>query len=224
MTLIWISMVYKISLIKAPALLVWIYLVFLEPRWGNVSCYLFTVMAICHSVPRRNILKRLRMDRFRCCDSIFAVINKIIFFYKSISFELCHRKTQPAFSLRTWTYWAVHCFWLPSVYNQNMGWWYGLNITENMVKNIGSIWFFIQNHVQSSVHIVYGLALQILFSIGMQKVNTNHSVMLTNKVLTSVWFCFCFLVIQHLHMCTELCYYFTVLCYSQNCPKNSVLY
>lgn len=55
----------------------------------------------------------------------------------------------------------------------------------------------------------------------MQKVNTYHSLMLTNKVLTSVWFCF--LVIQHLHMCTELCYYFTVLCYSQNCCKNSLV-
>jgi len=51
--LIWISMVYKISLIKALALLVWIYLMFLEPSWGNVPCYLFTVMAICHSILRR---------------------------------------------------------------------------------------------------------------------------------------------------------------------------
>jgi len=47
-----------------------------------VSCYLFTVMAICHSVPRRNTLKKVSMDRFKCCGSIFAVINKLSSFTK----------------------------------------------------------------------------------------------------------------------------------------------
>jgi len=42
-----------------------------------VSCYLFTVTAICHSVLRRNTLKKVSMDMFKCCGSIFAVINKL---------------------------------------------------------------------------------------------------------------------------------------------------
>lgn len=41
--------------------------------------------------------------------------------------------------------------------------------------------FSVHNLVQSNVHIVYGLARQILFSIGLQKVNTGHSLMLTNE-------------------------------------------